>query len=155
VNLTRWREGFVVPTDNPLGIHAGQDLLRPGLRFARREEGAGAHRLVEGLLAATGAGGTALTGPEATGHVEVAQMVRCGAADVGVAIESVALASGLGFVPLTEERFDLVLPASSAERGAVARLIATLDDRSFRSELAHVPGYDTDLSGHVTTLEAA
>ena len=73
------------------------------------EEGAGAHGLVEGLLADAGAAGVRLSGPEARGHVEVAQLVRSGAADVGVAIESVALAHGLGFVPLREERFDLVV----------------------------------------------
>jgi len=155
VNLARWREGFVVPAANPLGIRGGEDLLRPGLRFARREEGAGAHRLVEGLLAGAGAGSARLAGPEAGGHVEVAQLVRCGTADVGVAIEGVALAAGLGFVPLTEERFDLVVPAALAGSGPVARLLETLDDPSYRTEMAHVPGYDTDLSGHVTTLEAA
>ena len=155
VNLTRWREGFVVPSGNPMGIRSGEDLLQPGLRFARREEGAGAHRLVEGLLASAGAPGAALSGPEAAGHAEVAQLVRSGAADVGVAIEGVALASGLDFVALTEERFDLVLPASLARTVPVARLIETLDDPAFRSEMAHVPGYDTDLSGQVTTLEAA
>ncbi|MGD2045635.1 MAG: substrate-binding domain-containing protein [Gemmatimonadota bacterium] len=155
VNLTRWREGFVVPAGNPMGIRGGEDLLRPGLRFARREEGAGAHRLVAGLLSSAGASGAELAGPEAAGHAEVAQLVRSGAADVGVAIEGVALASGLDFVALTEERFDLVLPASLARTGPVSRLIETLDDPAFRAEMAHVPGYDTDLSGQVTTLEAA
>jgi molybdate-binding protein/DNA-binding XRE family transcriptional regulator len=155
VNLTRWREGFVVPPGNPLAVRSGEDLLREGLRFARREEGAGAHRLVEELLAAAGGAAARLSGPEAAGHVEVAQLVRSGAADVGVAIESVALANGLDFVPLREERFDLVVPAAVAERVPVARFIETLEDPSFRAELAHVPGYDNDQSGQVTTLEAA
>jgi putative molybdopterin biosynthesis protein len=155
VNLTRWREGFVVPTGNPMAIRGAEDLLRAGLRFARREEGAGARRIVEGLLRGAGAEGARLTGPEAAGHIEVAQLVRSGAADVGVAIESVALAAGLGFVPLTEERFDLVVPARFAEGTPVARLIQALDDSSFRMEMAHLPGYDSGLSGQVTTLEAA
>lgn len=155
VNLTRWREGFVVPAGNPGGIRSGEDLLRPGLRFAGREAGAGAHRLVERLLVAAGGEPTPLSGPRAAGHLEVAQLVRSGAADVGVAIESVALANGLGFVPLTEERFDLVVPASVAERAPGARLLEVLDSRSFREEMAHVPGYDSGLSGQVTTLEAA
>lgn len=155
VNLTRWREGFVLPAGNPLGIRAGEDLLRDGLRFAGREEGAAAHRLVEELLAGAGAPGARLSGPEADGHAEVAQLVRSGAADAGVAIEGVALASGLDFVPLTEERFDLVVPARLADGGAVVRLIETLDDPAFRAEMAHVPGYDAAASGQVTTLEAA
>lgn len=155
VNLTCWRQGFVLPPGNPLGIHSAADLLRPGLRLARREPGAGAHELVHRMLEVEGAAPATLAGPLAHGHAEVAQLVRCGAADVGVAIESVALAAGLSFVPLSEERFDLVVPAELADHPPVARLVDVLDQRAFRTEVGHLPGYDTKLSGHVTTLGAA
>jgi molybdate-binding protein/DNA-binding XRE family transcriptional regulator len=155
VNLTRWREGLVVPAANPLAIRSGAALLRPGLRFARRDEGAGAHDLVHALLAREGGEKARLSGPLASGHAEVAQLVRVGAADVGVAIESVALAAGLGFVPLTEERFDLIVSAEAADSAPVARLFEALDDPAFRAEIAQLPGYDQEISGHVTTLEAA
>ena len=155
VNLTRWRQGFVVAAGNPLGIRSAEDLLRPKLRFAQREQGAGAHGLVANLLLAEGAERVGLAGPLAADHGEVAQLVRCGAADVGVAIESVALASGLDFVPLAEERFDLVVPAERAEQPPVSRLLDALDDRAFRTEVAHMPGYDGAITGHVTTLDAA
>jgi molybdate-binding protein/DNA-binding XRE family transcriptional regulator len=155
VNLTRWRQGLVVPRGNPLGIRTGAALLRPGLKFARREDGAGAQRLLTELLAHEGVERSRLPGPFAQDHHEVAQLVRSGAADVGVAIEAVALAAGLGFVPLDEERFDLVIPAALAEVPPVSRLIEALDDPGFRAEMASLPGYDFDLSGQVTTLEAA
>jgi putative molybdopterin biosynthesis protein len=67
----------------------------------------------------------------------------------------VALASDLDFVPLTEERFDLVVPAELADDAPVARLLDTLDDQGFRAEAAGLPGYDVEICGHVTTLEAA
>ncbi len=155
VNLTRWRQGLVVPVTNPLGIRTPAALLRPGLRFARREEGAGAHRLLAALLEKEGVERARLPGPFAADHHEVAQLVRSGAADVGVAIEAVALAAGLGFVPLDEERFDLVLPAALADAPPVSRLVEALDDPSFRAEMAALPGYDFGLSGQVTTLDAA
>jgi molybdate-binding protein len=154
-NLTRWREGLVVPAGNPLGLRSGADLLRPGLRIARREQGSGAHKLLVDLLAVEGIDSPILAGPFATGHTDVATLVACGAADVGVAIEGVALAAGLGFVPLVEERFDLVVPSDLAAEVTVSRLLETLDDRSFREDAASLPGYDTQLCGHVTTLEAA
>jgi molybdate-binding protein/DNA-binding XRE family transcriptional regulator len=155
INLTRWRQGLVVPAGNPLAIRSGADLLRRGLKFARREEGAGAHALVHGLLLDQGADNAHLPGPLAEGHTEVAQLVRCGAADVGVAIESVALAAGLDFVPLAEERFDLVVPAHLAEAAPVSRLLEMLDHPAFRTEMRHHPGYDGELAGHTTTLDAA
>lgn len=155
VNLTRWRQGFVVPSGNPLAIRSGADLLRRGVRLARREEGAGAHTLVERLLHEQGADRAYVPGPLAAGHQEVAQLVRCGAADFGVAIEGVALAAGLDFVPLTEERFDLVVPADLVDFPPVARLLETIDDDAFRAEMAELPGYDGQESGHATTLDAA
>lgn len=155
VNLTRWRQGFVLAPGNPLGIRSAGDLMRERLRFAQREQGAGAHGLVSRLLLAEGAERIGLGGPLAADHAEVAQLVRAGAADVGVAIESVALASGLDFVPLAEERFDLVIPAERAAHAPVSRLVDALDDRAFRTEVEHMPGYDGAITGHLTTLDAA
>jgi len=155
INLTRWRQGLVVAPGNPLAIRNGAGVLRRGLRLARREEGSAAHKLLSVLLAREGVDHPTLSGPYAAGHAEVAQLVRCGAADFGVAIESVALAAGLGFVPLAEERFDLVVPATMAETAPVSRLLQALEDPAFKTEMAHLPGYDTELVGHVTTVEAA
>ncbi len=155
INLTRWRQGLVLPQGNPLAIRSASDLVRSGLRLARREEGAGAHELLTRLLAQDGVVEARLRGPLATGHADVARLVSCGAADVGVAIESVALAAGLDFVPLSEERFDLVVPARLAEAAPVSRFLDTLSERAFRAEMAELPGYDAELTGHVTTLEAA
>ncbi len=155
VNLTRWRQGLVVPPGNPLGITSGADLLRDGLRIARREKGSGAADLAARLVRAEGSAGAHSAGPVAAGHAEVARLVRWGSADTGIAIESAALAEGLDFVPLTEERFDLVVPASLASETPVSRLVEALDDPGFRTEVSHLPGYDGSQSGQVTTVEAA
>ncbi|MGE0159518.1 MAG: substrate-binding domain-containing protein [Gemmatimonadales bacterium] len=154
-NLTRWREGLVVPAGNPLGIRSCADLLRPGLRVARREEGSAAHALLADQMRAEGVEKPILAGPFAASHSDVGTLVACGAADAGVAIEGVALAMGLGFVPLVEERFDLVVPGDLAAETTVSRLLETLDDPGFRADAGNLPGYDTQLCGHVTTLEAA
>ena len=154
VNLTRWRQGFVVAARNPLDIRDAADLLRPGVRVVGREPGTGADELFARLLADEPGGQPDFSGPVAEGHLDVARRVHCGAADAGVAIESAALAWGLGFVPLVEERFDLVMPASIAESPPVSRFLDTLDDPGFRTEAASLPGYDTSISGHASTLEA-
>ena len=154
VNLTRWRQGFVVAARNPLDIRDAADLLRPGVRVVGREPGTGADDLFARLLAGEGAGRPDFSGPVAEGHLDVARRVHCGAADTGVAIESAALAWGLGFIPLAEERFDLVIPSDIAETPPVSRFLETLDDPGFRAEAAVLPGYDTSISGHASTLEA-
>ena len=155
VNLTRWRQGIVVPPGNPLAIAGAGDLFRPGLRLARRERGSGAHALTRQLRADAGACGPGMVGPWAEGHEEVAWLVRRGSADAGVAIEGAALAEGLDFVPVAEERFDLVVPAELASRPPASRLVEALDDPGLRAEAAVLPGYDLSLTGHVATVEAA
>jgi len=154
VNLTRWRQGLVVPAGNPRGIAGAGDLATPDLRIVRREEGSAAQALTARVTEAAGCGLPG-DGPVAEGHAEVARLIRWGAADVGVAIESAALAEGLDFVPLTEERFDLVVPKAFATKAPVSRLLDALDDPAFRTEVRHLPGYAGSMSGQVTPVEAA
>ena len=155
VHLTQWRQGLVVPAGNPFCTASGADLLRPGLRLARRERGSGAHDLAARLLAEQDAGRAALVGPEAASHGEVARLVRLGVVHVGIAVEGAALAEGLDFVPLTEERFDLAAPAEWLSHPPVSRVVELLGDFAFRNEAAHLPGYDCSLAGQITLVEAA
>jgi molybdate-binding protein len=150
VNLTRWRQGLLVAAGNPLGVREVGDLARLDGRFARREEGAGASTL---LKARADAAGLALPdGPLARSHGEVAQLVRWRVADAGMAIEAAALAAGLSFVPLTEERFDLVMPEAVAAQPPVSRLLDALAARAFRAEARALPGYDASLMGQTTRV---
>jgi molybdate-binding protein/DNA-binding XRE family transcriptional regulator len=157
VNLARWRQGLVVAPGNPLGIDVGSELLRPELRYAVRDPGAAAQQLLERELRRAAGGDTydAITGMEAANHDDVARLVRWGVVDVGVAIESAALAAGLDFIPLSEERFDLVAAESSLDHGPVARFLELIDQPSFRAEARELPGYDLSLAGHVATVDAA
>jgi molybdate-binding protein/DNA-binding XRE family transcriptional regulator len=160
INLARWQQGLVVAGGNPLGIESGSTLLRPGLRYATRERGAGAQRLLARTLRE--ARGDRCAGePQqaelpagallAVDHAETARLVRWGVADLGVAIEAQALAEGLGFVPLAEERFDLILPDSRLD-GAAARFLDVLDAPSFRTEAAALRGYDLSLAGQASSV---
>jgi putative molybdopterin biosynthesis protein len=81
----------------------------------------------------------------------VAQAVAMGAADVGVVARSAAIAHGLDFVPLSEERFDLVFPKEWNSDPRAGWIVETLEGRAFRRELASLGGYDTRESGHLVT----
>jgi len=146
VHLTRWRQGLVVARGNPLGIAEVADLLRPDLRCARRSPDAGATMLLERELAALGVAGSPIEfGAHARDHADVARLVQSSAVDVGVAIEAAALADDLDFVPLAEERFDLVVPGEHLDHLGVRRLLDALHGAAFRAEVECLPGYD--LSG--------
>jgi putative molybdopterin biosynthesis protein len=84
--------------------------------MVNRNQGSGTRMLVDQLL----------KGAEPPGywnqprsHNAVAAAVAQGRADWGVAISFVAQAYGLGFIPLTEEHFDFIIPKGRRERPAV------------------------------------
>lgn len=146
--LARWSAGLVVAAGNPRRIAGVRDLTCAGVRVARREPGTGAEALLARLAGAAGVGPRAIaTTTRAGSHLAVAQAVALGAADAGVAIESVARALGLGFVPLADEGFDLVVAADVAADPRVVRLLATLAGRPFRRELESLGGHRATESG--------
>ena len=159
INLARWRQGLVVASGNPLDISVGPDLLREGLRFATRAPGAAAQELLVRTLrdvVGEAPSDVAFEGAaRAADHAEVASLVRWGVVDAGVAIESAALTHGLGFIPLAEERFDLVVPEALLAEEPVARFLDLIDQPAFRAEVGHLPGYDLSLAGHASTVDAA
>ncbi len=151
VNLGRWEEGLVVARGNPLGIRGVNDLVRPDVAFVNREVGSEARKLIDRLLRKEGLEARAVKGFErvARGHAAVAQAVALGAADVGIATRIAAAGLGLSFLPLSEERFDLVLPKQLFADGRAGRLIDAIASRAFRRELQSLGGYATDRSGEV------
>ncbi|HET7787514.1 MAG TPA: substrate-binding domain-containing protein [Myxococcales bacterium] len=151
VTFAHLEEGFAVAKGNPLRIRKPEDIARRGVRFVNREPGAGARRLLDRLLRRAKVPSSAVKGYERLlgGHLQVAQAVAMGAADAGVVARSAAVAHGLDFVPLSEERFDLVFPKEWSADPRASRLVETLEGRAFRRELASLGGYDTRRSGHL------
>ncbi len=155
VHLARWRQGLVLAAGNPLGVTEVADLGRPELRLAWRRPGAGAHRVLAAMLEEAGREVPAVSSePVADDHDEVAWLVRRGLADVGVAIEASAVPQGLAFVPVAEERFDLIVPAAYLDRPPVARFLDRIDPTALSGEAAGAPGYDVSAAGSTIPVGA-
>jgi putative molybdopterin biosynthesis protein len=151
ITFAHLEEGFAVAKGNPLRIRKAEHIARPQVRLVNREPGAGARRLLDRLLRQAGVPASAVRGYDRLleGHLQVAQAVAMGAADVGVVARSAAVAHGLDFVPLSEERFDLVFPKEWSSDPRATRIVETLEGRAFRRELASLGGYDTRRSGRL------
>jgi putative molybdopterin biosynthesis protein len=67
--------------------------------------------------------------------------VRDGAADVGLGIQAAAVRYGLDFVPLEEERYDLLIPDEEYDSPLLAPLLSHLQGATFRHTLSALPGY--------------
>ena len=155
VNLFRREIGFVVAPGNPKRVRAFKDLGKRGLRLVNRQAGSGTRVLLEQELAKAGVSTKAIAGwdREASTHYEVALAVHAGEADVGLASASVAGLTGLGFVPLREERFDMVLDRSIFFERRFQSLLDRLTSTTFRESVSRMRGYDFRDCGTVLTRE--
>jgi molybdate-binding protein/DNA-binding XRE family transcriptional regulator len=144
-----WEEGLVAARGNPKKIRRVEDLARAEVKLINREKGSGSRQLLDRRLKAAGISTAAVTGYNecAAGHLAAAWRVYAGLADCCVATRSAARAFGLDFVPLTSERYDLVIHKQHLELGAVERLLDTLTQAAFRHELEALCGYDTRETG--------
>ncbi|MGH7906575.1 MAG: substrate-binding domain-containing protein [Candidatus Binataceae bacterium] len=151
INFARWELGIAAAAGNPLGIGGWDDLARPGLKIVNREPGAGARMALDEALIKLGIGAERIAGygRELRGHLEIAGAIAAGQADFGVTIRVAAEAYGAGFIPLREERYDLVIPKTEMDDAGVKSMLDTLNSRRFARELSALCGYDTSDTGRV------
>ncbi|NUU75139.1 substrate-binding domain-containing protein [Paenibacillus xylanilyticus] len=152
VNLLSRPAGLYVGRGNPRGLQGWADLNQPDLRLANREKGSGARVLLDEQLRLHGIPSSRLVGynMEETSHMGVAAKVSSGEADVGIGIEKAArLVGQVDFIPLTQERYDLVMlkkPGNEAWTDSVLRI---LQSSEFRQELQAFEGYDVSRTGEI------
>ncbi|MCM3784189.1 helix-turn-helix transcriptional regulator [Neobacillus mesonae] len=152
VNLMSRRAGLYVQPGNPYGLLGWKDLSRPGLRLVNRERGAGARVLLEEQLRIHGIAARALDGysDEESNHLAVAGRVASKQADVGVGIEKAAtIVQGVEFIPLTTERYDLVLLNKPENEELIQSVLDILRSDAFVRELGSISGYDLSQTGEV------
>ncbi|HTI51295.1 MAG TPA: molybdopterin biosynthesis protein [Planctomycetaceae bacterium] len=109
----------------------------PECTMVNRNAGSGTRILIDRLLAVQSSNPSATSGyaVQARSHNAVAAAVSQGRADWGIAIDTVARLYGLGFIPLTEERYDFVTPRTRKSRPAVEAFRRLLTDEEVRGRL--------------------
>ncbi|MEW6544832.1 MAG: substrate-binding domain-containing protein [Nitrospirota bacterium] len=155
VTFAAWEEGLLVRAGNPKGIRSVADLARKDVTLVNREPGAGARLLLDRRLAMAGIPSAQVNGYQriARSHLEVGRLVAEGLADAGMGVRSAARFLGLDFIPLQEERYDLVVPAKYLTvHPGLAVLLDTIVSRPFRREMEAMGGYDTRETGKVREL---
>ncbi|WP_211745271.1 helix-turn-helix transcriptional regulator [Paenibacillus sp. Marseille-Q4541] len=152
VNLmSRWA-GLYVKPGNPHKLQGWNDLVKPGLRLVNREKGAGARVLLDEQLRIHGLDKQGIVGYEnvETNHIAVAAKVASGEADVGVGtMKAAAVVSGVEFIPLIKERYDLVLLNTPDNTMLIQTVLDILRLESFRHELSAISGYDLSETGQI------
>lgn len=145
IAFARREQGIMVAPGNPLKLGDMASVAKSGARVAQRPRGAGAQLLLMKLLARAGIASEelALQQPICATGDEIGHAVRSGRVDCGIATRSVARAAGLDFVPLTWERFDLVLRQHDYFLPGPQALFNFLRSSSLHDRGAELGGYDT------------
>ncbi len=154
VQVVTWvgrEQGLLVPRGNPRGIHGLEDLARPDVSFVNRQRGAGTRVLLDYHIGKLGIAPTAIRGydQEEYTHLAVAAAVASGRADCGLAVAASAQALELDFIPLFQERYDLVIPCEYLRGDLLTPLFDLMSDARFRQAVAALPGYDLSQMGKI------
>jgi putative molybdopterin biosynthesis protein len=151
VAFARREQGIVVAAGNPLGIAGIDEVVQKKARVAVRPAGAGAQLLLLLLLHRRGIGLDRLKSisPPCPTGPDVAQAIRAGRADCGIAFRAVALSAGLDFVPLVWERFDLVVRQRDYFRPPMQAFLTFLRTPALKQRAGELGGYDVAEAGTV------
>ncbi|WP_245303732.1 substrate-binding domain-containing protein [Pseudorhodoplanes sinuspersici] len=151
IAFARREQGIVVADGNPLGFRSICDLANKRVRVAVRPAGAGAQLLLESLLTREGldVGKLNIVSPPCSTGPDIAQAIRNGWADCGIATRSVANAAGLGFVSLVWERFDLVVRQRDYFRPPLQTFFSFLKTPAMQQRADDCGGYDISGAGRI------
>lgn len=149
VNLSYRRQGLLVAKGNPLGIKGVSDLVRRDVRFINRNEGSGTRYIFDYQLAKESLSPSQINGyqDEKVTHMETGLAILKDDADVGVGIEYVADLLGLYFIPLAEERFDLVTLKDGFGAHPIKDFFSLLEPEKLTLKAEMFRGYDFRHSG--------
>ena len=147
VALVGREQGLLVKRGNPKGIKDLNDLTNPHVQFVNRQRGAGTRVLLDYHLKLMTIAPERIVGygQEEYTHLGVAAAIASGRADCGMGIAAAAQALDLDFIPLFQERYDLVIPKQFADGSLLAPLFGLLMERRFREAVSQLPGYDVSV----------
>ena len=145
VNLSYRRQGFYVRRGNPKGIKDWEDLKRDDISILNRRTGSSPRILLDGQLKRLGVPTAGLKGYERImrSHLTVAAAIAEGEADIGIGTERVSRQiDSIEFIPLIEERYDLVMTREFFGTGYAQTMLSTMASERYKKEISHFSGND-------------
>ncbi len=151
IGFCRREEGLLIAPGNPLKLKSIADVIAKRARITMRPQGAGAQLLLLALLhrAKTGLDQLVSVSPVCQTGPDIAQAIRAGRADTGIATRGVANAAGLDFVPVVWEQFDLAIRQRDYFHAPLQKFIKFLALEEFAARAREFGGYDLAVTGSV------
>lgn len=147
ITLAYRTQGLMFRAGNPKTIKGITDLANANIRFVNRNPGSGTRLWLDGELKKAGIAPASVRGYDqaVNTHSEAAALIANGKADTALGLQAAASQHGLDFLPLFEERYDLVLPRQQEK--ALAPLLDHLQSAEFHGTTESLTGYSATHSG--------
>jgi len=112
ITLAYRTQGLMLANGNPGAIRKISDIAQPNVRFVNRNAGSGTRLWFDAELRKLKIPAKKINGYDRVviTHNEAASAVQSGRADAALGLQAAAHQRALDFIPLFEERYDLVLP---------------------------------------------
>ena len=149
LTLAHREQGLIISSGNPYKIQGLEDLTRQDLRFINRNYGSGTRLWLDEKLSRMKIFPEQVPGytDVVNTHTAVAVAIQEGRAQIGLGIRAAAASHHLGFIPLFQERFDLVLPQEQFKQKQLSPLLDTFYSGDFRRQVEGLGGYDVSHLG--------
>ena len=151
VNLFCRDLGFVVAPKNPFHIRGFEDLAQKGIMLINRQKGSGTRVFLDHHLKRLQIPPSKISGyeREVYTHFEVGLSILSKEANVGIATIAVSKLLGLPFIPITQERFDMILDKSTYFEKGIQAFIEILNSEEFRNRVERLGNYNFKNSGKI------
>jgi putative molybdopterin biosynthesis protein len=147
ITLAHRTQGLIVAEGNPKSVKNLSDLTHPNVRFVNRNPGSGTRLWFDTHLRNSKIPIENIRGYEKTvkTHTEAALLIQADKADASIGLQAAAHQHGLDFIPLFEERYDLVLPCMNEK--SLLPILEYIQTVNFRNSVASLTGYSTKHTG--------
>lgn len=155
INLVYREQGFYLKKNNPKKISKLSDLLKADINYINRQRGAGTRVLFDYLLKKNEIDPAQISGyqKEEYTHIAAAAAVGRGSADAALGIRAAAEVMDVDFMPVAEEKYDLILKAELLEDPKIKKLIKLISSEKIKAEIEKLGGYKTAETGKVEILD--
>ncbi len=152
INLAYRKVGFYVEKGNPHNIKTWTDLLNKDISIVNREKGSGVRILIDEMMRKHNIKSQEIRGYNniKQSHFSVAGSITRKEADVGIGSEKVGNeVRGIDFIAVQEEKYDLVIKYSDAEKPFFKKLIFLIQSKEFKEEIESLGYYDVRDIGRI------
>ena len=155
IHAVRRRQGLIVKPGNPRNIAGVEDLARDDVRFVNRQANSGTRMLLDLLLENRSIDNARIQGYD---HIEfthsaVSALVASDSVDVGIGMETAAVAHDLDFIPLASEVYFYAVRRGDWQDPSVRALRDLLAGQQWREAISAMDGFDVADAGRSLDAE--